>query len=243
MAERDQATQQLLQRWQELKAACQEAHARRVAAAGQGEQPHGPVRLLAASKHQPVHKLMALYDAGQRDFAENYLQELQQKAAALHASGRRPRWHLIGTLQRNKAQAAADTGALVHTVASTALARKLSARAQANGRAVSVLVQVRDPAAPKTRAGVAEEELHALAEAVAALPQLRLMGLMVLPDPHAPAHEAFARLRAQSMQVRRLPGCAQATELSMGMSHDFRAAILEGATMVRVGSALFGPRP
>lgn len=242
MAGLDADIQALLLRLQELRAACEAAIQERKAADAQlNGLPQ--VTFIAASKRQPLHKLMALYDAGQHDFGENYVQELQEKSAAMQASGRRARWHFIGALQRNKVGAVLATRATVHTVDSLVLAQKLSRRAAALQQPTQVLLQVRDEASPPSRAGAEAENIDSLAQSVAALPGLQLRGLMVLPLADVDPRPAFTRLRALSLQLRGLPGCAQAHELSMGMSHDFRAAILEGATMVRVGSRLFGPRP
>jgi len=225
----------------QVRAAIEAAAKERAQATG---APAPEVTLVAASKRQPIAKLCALYDAGQRHFGENYVQELQLKACALAATGRHPTWHLIGPLQRNKVRAVLGAWAVVQTVDSLALGRKLCASVSAGLGArgpLPVLMQVRLSTEGR-RPGVAEGDALSLAEQLLNLAGLKVLGLMGVPPQGEDPRPHFARLRALSQALQRLPGGAQARELSMGMSEDFRAAILEGATIVRVGSALFGPR-
>lgn len=210
---------------------------RRVEAAAAGR----PVRVLAVSKKQPVAAIEALARQGQRAFGENYVQEGVAKAAALAALGLE--WHLVGPLQSNKCREVALHFDWLQSLDRAKLVEPL-ARARPPGRGpLNVLVQVNiDDEASK--AGCAPGEVAALADAVAAQPALGLRGLMAIPAPHedrARRREAFARMRAlfEALQARH-PGV---DTLSMGMSDDFELAIGEGATMVRVGTALFGPRP
>nr|WP_269450934.1 YggS family pyridoxal phosphate-dependent enzyme [Stenotrophomonas sp. MMGLT7] len=197
--------------------------------------------LLAVSKTQPASAVAALAAQGQRAFGENYVQEAMAKAAELEGLGLE--WHLIGHLQSNKADIAARLFDWVQTVDRPKLVEPL-ARHRPDGRPpLNVLIQVNiDDEASKH--GCAPEQVPALAEAVAAQPRLALRGLMAIPAPFPEAsrrREAFRRMRALfDTLATRYP---QADTLSMGMSADFAQAIAEGATMVRVGTALFGSRP
>ena len=218
------------------------------AACAERAQCHGPqpVTLVVASKHQPIERLITLYDAGVRDFGENYGQELEAKAQALAATGRWARWHLIGPLQRNKAAKVVPHVHAIHTVDSTSLADALhnACERMARPSPLPVMLQVRlSPDA--ARAGMDPDDfsaLSALAAQVAGHRGLRLIGLMGLPPADVPAQPFFARLAALQRRLYQDPRFRHCTALSMGMTHDFRAAILEGATMVRIGSGLFGPR-
>ena len=198
-------------------------------------------RLLAVSKTQPVAAIAALAAAGQKAFGENYVQEAQHKVLALAGGGLE--WHLIGHLQSNKAELAAGLFDWVQTVDRAKLVEAL-ARYRPEGRPpLSVLIQVNiDDEASKH--GCRPEEVPALAAAIARQPRLRLRGLMAIPTPHAnievrrPAYRDMATLFQQLSELH--PGI---DTLSMGMSDDYALAIAEGATMVRIGTALFGARP
>jgi pyridoxal phosphate enzyme (YggS family) len=196
------------------------------------------VRLLAVSKTKPAELVRAAYEAGQREMGENYVQELGAKAAALSDLGEL-RWHMIGPLQRNKVKQVVGVAALVHTVDRVSLAEEIEKRAAAIGRVVPVLLEV-NVAGEASKAGCSPEEAPALAAAVRAMPHVELRGLMTIPPDTEDREEArpyFRRLR----ELRdRLGG--DLPELSMGMSHDFEIAIEEGATIVRVGTAIFGAR-
>ena len=215
----------------------------RIAAAARaaGRDP-ATVRLLAVSKTWPAEHVRALAGLGQRHFAENRVQELAGKVAATEDLGLR--WHLVGQLQRNKAAAVVRLGATVHSVDRSSLVDALSRAAEREGRVVDAYVQV-DLGGPEgelgARGGVVPDDVPALADAVATAPGLRLSGLMaVAPRDEAPG-PAFERLAALAARVRAdHPG---ATELSAGMSGDLEAAVTAGATVVRVGTALFGGRP
>jgi pyridoxal phosphate enzyme (YggS family) len=210
------------------------------AARAAGRDPSA-VALLAVSKTWPAADVRALAASGQVDFGENRAQELLAKAAEL--GGLPVRWHFVGQLQRNKAAAVARTGAVVHSLDRPALARVLDRAGQEIDRPVDVLVQV-DLGGPEgdlaARGGAVPDDVPALADAVADAPGLRLRGLMaVAPREEDPA-AAFARLAALAERVRAdHPG---AVELSAGMSADLEAAVAAGATVVRVGTALFGDR-
>lgn len=202
-------------------------------------------RLLAVSKTQIATAVADLAAAGQLAFGENYVQEAAAKQAALAESGiRLPplEWHLIGHLQSNKAKDAARLFDWVQTVDRPSLVAALARHRASDREPLNVLVQVNvDDEASKH--GCRPDELAALADAVAAQPRLRLRGLMVIPTPHADIERrrpAFHRTRALFDGLRqRHPGI---DTLSMGMSDDFAIAIAEGATMVRIGTALFGAR-
>lgn len=198
-------------------------------------------RLLAVSKTQPADAVAALAAQGQRAFGENYVQEAAAKIAALAPLGLE--WHLIGHLQSNKADIAARLFDWVQTVDRPKLVDALARHRAAERPPLNVLVQVNiDDEGSKS--GCAPGDIDALADAVAAQPRLRLRGLMAIPAPfpdEVPRRAAFRRMRALfDALAARHPGI---DTLSMGMSGDFELAIAEGATMVRVGTALFGARP
>jgi pyridoxal phosphate enzyme (YggS family) len=208
------------------------------AAAARVERTADEVRLIAVSKTHPPETLRAAIAAGATDFGENRVQEAEGKIMEL---GRRAaRWHLIGHLQGNKARRAVELFDVIHSLDSVALALRLERICDETGREeLPVLLQV-DLGGEATKSGVAEADLSALVETVTVCKRLRLLGLMTLPPFFEDAERArpyFRRLR--ELRDERLAG---AGELSMGMSHDFVVAIEEGATMVRVGTAIFGAR-
>ena len=205
-----------------------------------GRDP-GTVTLIGVSKTQPASTVAAAIDAGLADLGENYVQEGVAKIAGLPREG--VRWHFIGQLQSNKTKAVAEHFDWVHTVDRLKTAERLSAQRPFHGPPLQVCLQVQVEEEPQ-KGGVAPAELRALADAVAALPRLRLRGLMCIPPPHedeAAQRAAFARLRRLRDELDAAGHALDA--LSMGMSADFEAAIEEGATHVRVGTAIFGPRP
>ena len=210
------------------------------AAARAGRSAHS-VTLLAVSKAQPLSLVTAAADLGLTDFGESYLDEGLGKIAALQ--DRPLTWHFIGRVQANKTRPIAASFAWVHALDRLRVAERLSAQRPFHAPPLNVCLQVNLAAEP-TKGGVTPAELPALARAVAALPRLKLRGLMCLP-PH---EEDPGRQRHWFGALRRLQadlnahGAALDT-LSMGMSDDFEAAILEGATVVRLGTVLFGPRP
>jgi pyridoxal phosphate enzyme (YggS family) len=208
-----------------------------VASAG---RPRGSVRLLAVSKTKPPDAIRAAYAAGQREFGESYAQELAQKAESLRDLPDL-RWHFIGRLQRNKVRPVIQAARTIHTVDRAELAAELGKRATAAGVQVDVLVEV-NVSGEESKGGCTPGGLGAVLAAVAAEPSLRAVGLMTIPpeteDPEG-ARPFFAALRA----LRDAHGGAAALpELSMGMTHDFPVAVAEGATLVRVGTAIFGAR-
>lgn len=195
------------------------------------------VQLVAVSKGHPEEAIRAAYDAGIRVFGENYAQELASKASAL-SDLPGIHWRFVGHLQRNKIKLIEEARATVDTVDSVRLARAISARAAERGMDVEVLLQV-NVGGEAQKSGCAPEEVPQLVEVVRALPSLALRGLMTVA-PHFDEAEAtrpfFASLRALA-EANGLP------ELSMGMTHDLEQAVVEGATMLRIGTAIFGPRP
>jgi PLP dependent protein len=192
------------------------------------------VTLVAVSKTQPPEAVREAYAAGQRHFGENYAQEWRTKAEALADLGDLT-WHFIGGLQTNKVKYLAGRVGYVHTLDRLELARELSRRSAAAGATVKVFLEV-NVGGEVQKAGCAPADAPALAEAVRALPGVALVGLMCIPPPDDDPRPHFAALRA----LRDRLGLA---ELSMGMSADWPAAVAEGATFVRIGSALFGARP
>jgi pyridoxal phosphate enzyme (YggS family) len=195
------------------------------------------VRLLAVSKTKPASDLREAYDAGLRDFGENYLQEALAKQTEL--SDLPLIWHFIGPIQSNKTRAIAGHFDWVHSVDRLKIAQRLSEQRPAELPPLNICIQV-NVSGEASKSGCSPEDLPALAQAISALPQLRLRGLMAIPEPTENTDEqnaAFAAVRSLQAQLN-LP----LDTLSMGMSHDLEAAIAQGATWVRIGTALFGAR-
>ncbi len=216
------------------------------AVAGAGRAP-GSVRLLAASKTHSSARIAEAEAAGQRAFGENYVQEAIEKMDALanllgESRARALEWHLIGPVQSNKTRVAAERFDWVQSVDRAKIARRLSEQRPVNLAPLNVLIEV-NLTGETSKSGVAAEGATELARAVAGLPRLRLRGLMAIPAPSRDQYVQRARFRAVRELFERLR--AQGLELdtlSMGMSDDMEAAIAEGATMVRIGSAIFGAR-
>jgi len=206
------------------------------AAAAAGRAP-GSVALVAVSKTHAARALAEAHAAGQRAFGENYVQEAVEKMDALRDPSLE--WHLVGPLQSNKTRVVAARFDWVHSVETEKVARRLSeARLDAQAP-LNVLIQV-NVSGEASKSGVAPAQVPALAAAIAALPRLKVRGLMAVPEPTADV----ALQRARFRQLRELLGAlpAGADTLSMGMSDDLEAAIAEGSTLVRVGTAIFGAR-
>ncbi|MGH8138686.1 MAG: YggS family pyridoxal phosphate-dependent enzyme [Steroidobacteraceae bacterium] len=199
------------------------------------------ITLLAVSKAQPANMVRAAAGQGLRHFAESYVQEALEKIEALRDLPLV--WHFIGRLQANKTRAVASGFEWVHGVDRLKIAERLAEQRPFHAPPLNVCLQV-NVAGEASKAGVAVTELPALARAVAALPHLKLRGLMcIAPGEDDPRRqrEWFARLR-RALELLNAEGAGLDT-LSMGMSSDYEAAVLEGATIVRIGTALFGPRP
>jgi pyridoxal phosphate enzyme (YggS family) len=212
-------------------------------AAGRAGRNPGDVRLIAVSKTHPIDAVRAAADAGQLDFGENKVQEALQKIAQSTDTGLR--WHLIGHLQSNKSRKAAEAVHAIHAIDSVDLLKKVDQAAAAAGRSIDVLVQV-DLALEETKFGAPEDAVPGIVAASADCRAARLTGLMLLPPLAENPEDArpwFVRLRGVRDRLRDSGVPAERLrELSMGMSHDFAVAIEEGATMVRVGTAIFGER-
>ncbi|OWQ90244.1 YggS family pyridoxal phosphate-dependent enzyme [Roseateles aquatilis] len=221
----------------------QQLHGRIQRACLQASRPVHSVTLLVVTKTFGADDVRQAFDAGERRFGENYVQEGVDKMAALADLRDRTEWHLIGPLQSNKTRVVAERFDWVHTVDRLKIAQRLSDQRPPHLPPLQVCLQV-NISGEATKSGLAPAEVADVARAVAALPGLRLRGLMAIPEPAATLdgqrvpHRALATLLAALNR----DGLALDT-LSMGMSADMDAAILEGATLVRVGSAIFGARP
>ncbi|MGK5006775.1 YggS family pyridoxal phosphate-dependent enzyme [Janthinobacterium sp. LB2P70] len=213
-------------------------------AAADAQRAPGDVTLLAVSKTFGADAVLDAMRAGQTAFGENYLQEALDKIAFVKAAAPQhaPAWHFIGPIQSNKTRPIAEHFDWVHTVEREKIATRLSEQRPAGLPDLNICLQV-NISGEASKSGVTPAELPALAHAVAQLPRLRLRGLMAIPEPETELklqRAAFAQLRVLYEQLK-VEGLALDT-LSMGMSADLRAAVLEGATIVRVGSAIFGSR-
>jgi PLP dependent protein len=200
-------------------------------------RPAGSVRLVAASKSVPAEAVRAAFEAGVTDFGENYVRELREKRTGAPAAT----WHYIGTLQASSAHHLAASADVVQTLTPGKATARLARRAAAAGRSIPSLIEVDFTG---ERAGVVPERCEAFADEVAALEGLELVGLMTIsPFVRTPeeARPYFARLRELRDRVRRAHTAV--VDLSMGMSMDYDVAVEEGATIVRVGTAVFGERP
>ena len=227
-----------------------ETRARLMAAARSAGRDPSSVRLVAVSKTFPIESIREAFDAGQRDFGENRVQEALQKVElALQkiegSADQSIRWHLLGHLQTNKARKAALAFTVIQSVDSVELIQKLDQAAADTGHAPDLLIQV-DLAGEATKYGATPAEVPRLLEAAAACRAARVVGLMTLPPwPETPEDSRpwFRQLRdlRDQWQASGVPA-SMLRELSMGMSGDFEVAIQEGATMVRVGTAIFGSR-
>lgn len=225
---------ELLQHWQETRQTVAD-----LARAG-GRDPR-QVRIIAVSKKQPLEAVRILAQNGQQDFGENYVQEALQKQTRLDVPG--VAWHFLGHLQRNKAKFVPGRFVMVHSLDSLPLARVLREKSEAAGLVLDVLLEV-NLGLECRKCGISEEGLLALAESVAAMSSLSLKGLMALPPYELSLDEkqrAFARLARLRDRLTVMLGMTL-EELSMGTTDDFPRAIAEGATMIRIGTRIFGPR-
>lgn len=207
-----------------------------------GRDP-GQVQLLLATKTVTVDKLRLAMAAGETLFGENRVQELQQKAEAM--AQEKPQWHFIGHLQTNKVRHVIRWATCIHSVDRLRLGQRLHNRLARENKRMDILIQV-NTTGEASKFGVAVKDVHALVEQLAQLPALRIKGLMTIGKFGAGERETrgyFRRLKAiqEAIAARRLPG-VDMDVLSMGMSGDFEVAIEEGATLVRVGTAVFGER-
>ncbi len=200
------------------------------------------VKVLGAAKSQSVESIRAAIAAGVTLIGENYVQEAEAKKAQVSES---IEWHMIGHLQRNKAKAAAEIFALIESLDSVALALELEKQGRQRGKKIRALVEV-NLAGEESKSGIAKDDLASLLEAVAKLDHLTVEGLMTVPPFREEPEESrpyFRELRElkDKFNAQRIPH-VDLQDLSMGMTHDYPVAIEEGATIVRIGTALFGPR-
>jgi len=229
-----------------LRARVEEVRRRVEASAARAGRDPREVRLVAVSKTHPSALVREAIAAGLSDFGENRVQEAEEKIVELKREAPAVRWHLVGHLQANKARRAARLFDLIHSVDSPSLVERLERVCEEDGReGLDVLLQI-DLAGEATKSGAGEEEMPALVESLKGCARVRCRGLMTLPpffDDAELARPYFRRLRVlrDELRARGLFGDG-AGALSMGMSHDFETAIEEGATLVRVGTAIFGAR-
>ena len=213
----------------------------RAAAVTAGRDP-ASVRLVAVSKTRPAGDIVEAFNAGQTMFGENYIQELVPKLAEIHEA---VQWHVIGHLQSNKVKYIAGKVALIHSVDRLSLAQEIDRQWGKLGKVCDILIQV-NISGEATKSGTTEAGAIQLVRECALLPHVRVRGLMTMPpffDAPDAARPYFAELRRLSevIAAERIAG-VDMTELSMGMSGDFEAAVQEGATLVRIGTAIFGER-
>jgi PLP dependent protein len=220
-----------------IEARLQAVESRIQAAVERGRRERSEITLVAVSKKFSATRMQEAYRAGLREFGENYVQEFAEKRAEL-ADLREARFHLIGHLQTNKARLAADLFDVVETADSPKLLERLDSAASAKGSSLEVLLEIK-LSEEASKSGASPEQIPTLLEAARKCSNVQLTGLMTMPpwseDPEQ-SRPYFKRLAALAAEY-------QLPRLSMGMSHDFEAAIEEGATIIRVGTALFGARP
>jgi PLP dependent protein len=220
----------------------EEVRQRIAKAAADASRDASTVMLLAVSKTFPAEDVRAAFDAGQRAFGENYVQEAVAKIAGLADLRSEIEWHFIGPLQSNKTKVVSENFDWVHSVDRLKIAERLNEQRPDGSPRLNVCLQI-NVSGEDSKSGIAPDDALALAHQIAALPRLHLRGLMAIPEPAATLDEQRAphrRLR-EIMDTLRADGLELDT-LSMGMSADIEAAILEGATMVRIGTAIFGAR-
>lgn len=218
-----------------LREKLQAVEERIASAAARAGRKRGDITLVAVTKKFPASAIREAYDLGLREFGENYVQEFEEKRVEL-AGCRDARFHLIGHLQSNKSKKAAEIFDVIQTVDTPKLGRRLNADA-GKDQPLDVMIEVK-LSEEDAKAGTAPDDVPVLIEAIRGCPHLRLLGLMTMPpwsDDAEPSRPYFARLRS-------LAEAHHLQQLSMGMSHDLEVAIEEGATIVRIGTALFGPR-
>jgi len=224
-----------------IAANLQAVRARIAAACIAAGRTAGSVQLLAVSKTWPAARVREAVAAGQRAFGENYVQEAVEKATELKDLGLE--WHFIGPLQSNKTRPVAETFAWAHSVDRLKVAERLAAQRPPGHPPLQVCLQV-NVSGEASKSGCAPQQALELASAVTRLPNLRLRGLMAIPEPTTDLQrqqQQFALLRLTLERINAEPGFMLDT-LSMGMTDDLEAAIMEGATMVRIGTAIFGKR-
>lgn len=218
----------------------QAVHARIAAAAQAAGRDPGDIALLAVSKTFAAGEVRAAHAAGQREFGENYVQEATAKIVELSALPLV--WHFIGPIQSNKTRAIAEQFDWVHTIAREKIAQRLAEARPVDRDPLEVCLQV-NLGGEQSKSGVAPEEVRPLAEAVRALPRLRLRGLMAIPEAGGDISQQRRRFAGLRLLLEQLNAAGFGLDtLSMGMSQDLEAAVMEGATIVRIGTAIFGER-
>jgi pyridoxal phosphate enzyme (YggS family) len=215
-----------------LRERLEQVEARIAKAAARAGRKRSDIRLVAVTKKFPARVIDEAYQSGLRDFGENYVQEFERKRPELSVCDG-ARFHLIGHLQSNKSKKAAEIFEVIQTVDSAKLARRLNEE----GRPLEVMIEVK-LSSEDAKAGASPEDVPALIESIRGCNNLTLLGLMTMP----PWSDIAEQSRPYFSKLRALAEANHLSELSMGMSHDFEVAIEEGATMLRVGTALFGPR-
>jgi hypothetical protein len=220
----------------------QEVRQRIAAACALARRPLESVTLLAVAKTFPADAVRAAFDAGERSFGENYVQEALDKITALADLRDLLQWHLIGPLQSNKTRVVAESFDWVHTVDRLKIAQRLSEQRPAGLPPLQLCLQV-NISGEASKSGLAADEVLDVARSVAALPRVRLRGLMAVPAPASdPAAQRLPHARLRELLARLQRDGLDVDTLSMGMTADLEAAIAEGATIVRVGTAIFGAR-
>jgi len=219
----------------------QAVNARIAKAAADADRQAGEITLLAVSKTMPIAAIRAAHSAGQADFGENYVQEALEKIRA--TTGLKPiAWHFIGPIQSNKTKLIAENFSWVHSVDRQKIAERLSRDRPESLPPLQICLQV-NVSGEDSKSGVTPDQVSSLAVAIARLPRLKLRGLMAIPEPTTDTglqRSRFRQLRELLDQLKQKG--LELDTLSMGMSHDLEAAISEGATIVRVGTAIFGER-
>ncbi len=229
---------------EEIKDNWETVKERRARAAERAGRKPEDVLILPVTKAHPIEIIEAAQDIGIDLFGENYAQELRDKRKALLDIGIDPRWHFIGHLQRNKVKYLIDYVELIHSVDSIRLAKEISKRAAKAERKIDVLLQA-NCSGEDSKFGVAPEEIYELAEKAREFDNINIKGLMTLGSfsrDESVYREEFRLLRNIYEKLQKEQPDLELTTLSMGMTHDFEAAIEEGATIVRIGTAIFGPR-
>jgi pyridoxal phosphate enzyme (YggS family) len=230
-------------RYRQIADNLHEVQQRIAGAAERADRDPADVKLVAVTKTRTLDEIRAAVDAGATDLGENYVQELEEKAEAL--ADLDVRWHAIGHLQTNKVRKIAGLVSLIHSVDSLRLAREIDRRARAEGRQVPVLLQT-NISDEESKFGVAADEALALAAELVGLESVALVGLMTMPpwceDPEGNRPYFVALRQLRDRLVERGVAAESMRHLSMGMTCDYETAVEEGATFVRVGTAIFGPR-
>ncbi|QYK00568.1 YggS family pyridoxal phosphate-dependent enzyme [Shewanella psychrotolerans] len=218
------------------------AHQRIAQAAQNSSRNSNEIKLLAVSKTKPNTQIIAAYEAGQRLFGENYVQEGESKIIALKPNYPDIEWHFIGPLQSNKSRTIAEHFDWMHTLNREKLAKRLNEQRPAHLKPLNVCIQV-NISEEETKSGIHPDEVHALAAIIESLPRLRLRGLMTIPtatDDVALQHKELDKMQQVYQTLKQ--DYPTLDTLSMGMSNDLEVAIAAGSTMVRIGSAIFGER-